>query len=358
MMAHYNQSVLNMLPIWSHYANDNWCMSGYHSVSVIADASIKGLYPGNPHAALEECVTTAIQRRYEGIGDYIDKGYIAYEVNNTSVSNTLEYAYDDWCIAQLAKYLGQQAVYDTFIKRSENWRNLYDTSIGFMRPRHANGTFRASFDVLETHGQGFIKGNTWNYSLYVPHNPEGLMEVMGGKNPLSRYLDSLFTMHLPDTFFANTEDITREGIIGNYVHGNEPAHHVAYLYNITGEASKTQQRVRMILKNQYHNGPDGLGGNDDCGQMSAWYLFSSLGFYPVSPGSDEYWLGSPLVQSATINLENGKTFTVEAINQSDQNVYVQQVTLNGKPLAGYKLKHSDIVKGGKLTFEMGDKAKK
>lgn len=357
MMAHYDQSVLNMLPIWSHYANDNWCMSGYHSVSVIADAIIKGVYKGDPHVALDACVSTANQRRYEGIGEYIDRGYIPDEVNGTSVSNTLEYAYDDWCIAQLAKYLGQENIYDSFIKRSENWRNLYDVSIGFMRPRKADGMFRKEFDVLETHGQGFIEGNTWNYSLYVPHNPGGLMEVMGGQERLSRYLDSLFTMHLPDKFFANTEDITREGIIGNYVHGNEPAHHVVYLYNIAGQPWKTQERVRMILKNQYHNGPDGLGGNDDCGQMSAWYLFSSLGFYPVSSGSDEYWLGSPLVQSATINLENGKRFTVEVINQSDKNVYVQEVLLDGQPVKGYLLRHAEIVNGGKLQFRMGSKPK-
>ncbi|SKB57726.1 alpha-1,2-mannosidase, putative [Parapedobacter luteus] len=355
MMAHYDQSPLKMLPIWSHYANDNWCMSGYHSVSVIADAIIKGVYRGDAQAALEACVATANYRRYEGIGDYIDLGYIPDEKNGTSVSNTLEYAYDDWCIAQLAKHLGRQDVYDTFIKRSENWRNMYDATIGFMRPRHADGAFRKDFDVLETHGQGFIEGNTWNYSLYVPHNPEGLMELMGGQKRLACYLDSLFTMHLPDKFFANTEDITREGIIGNYVHGNEPAHHVVYLYNIAGQPWKTQERVRMILENQYHNGPDGLGGNDDCGQMSAWYLFSSLGFYPVSPGSDEYWLGSPLVQSATINLENGKQFTVTAVNQGAKNVYVQQVLLNGKPLKGYRLKHSDIVNGGELEFRMGRK---
>lgn len=355
MMAHYEQSALKMLPIWSHYANDNWCMSGYHSVSVIADAIIKGVYRGDAQSALDACVSTANYRRYEGIGEYIDYGYIPDEANGTSVSNTLEYAYDDWCIAQLARHLGRQDVYDTFIARSENWRNLYDASIGFMRPRSADGTFRATFDVLETHGQGFIEGNTWNYSLYVPHHPTGLMELMGGKARLSRYLDSLFTMHLPDRFFANTEDITREGIIGNYVHGNEPAHHVAYLYNITGEPWKTQERVRMILGNQYHNGPDGLGGNDDCGQMSAWYLFSSLGFYPVSPGSDEYWLGSPLVQSAKINLENGKTFIVEAANQSVDNVYVERVLLNGKPLAGHILHHRDIVGGGHLRFVMSNR---
>jgi len=358
MMAHYQQSVLKMLPIWSHYANDNWCMSGYHAVSVVADAVIKGVYRGDPHAALEACVATANQRRYEGIGEYIDLGYVPDEVNGTSVSNTLEYAYDDWCIAQLAKHLGKSDVYETFIKRSQHWRNVYDASIGFMRPRRADGTFRQQFDVLDTHGQGFIEGNTWNYTLYVPHDPVGLMETMGGRKRLIRYLDSLFTMHLPDEFFAQTEDITREGIIGNYVHGNEPAHHVVYLYHVAGESWKTQERVRMILNQQYHHGPDGLGGNDDCGQMSAWYLFSSLGFYPVAPGADEYWLGSPLVHSATIHLENGNSFKIEAINQSDQHVYVQEVRLNGKLVDGYTIRHSDIVNGGILQFRMGNKPKK
>ncbi|QNL52080.1 glycoside hydrolase family 92 protein [Olivibacter sp. SDN3] len=355
MMEHYKQSVLHMLPVWSHYANDNWCMSGYHSVSVVADAIIKGNYQGDAMAALEACVATANARDYEGIGSYIDKGYIPAEVSGTSVSNTLEYAYDDWCIAQLAQKLGRTDVYDAFIKRSENWKNVYDNSIGFMRPKMEDGSFKKEFDVLETHGQGFIEGNSWNFSLYVPHDPEGMMQHMGGKKRLSRYLDSLFSMHLPDEFFANTEDITREGIIGNYVHGNEPSHHVAYLYNITGEPWKTQEKVRMILKDQYHNGADGLGGNDDCGQMSAWYIFSSLGFYPVAPASDEYWIGSPAVQQAKITLENGKSFSVKAVNQSDENVYVERVVLNGKEIKSWRLKHADIADGGELVFHMRKK---
>jgi len=267
----------------------------------------------------------------------------------------LEYAYDDWCIAMLAKHLGKTDVYNTFIKRAENWRNMYDGSIGFMRPRLKDGAFKKEFDVLDTHGQGFIEGNTWNYSLYVPHNPEELMKTMGGEKRFVTYLDSLFTMHLPDEFFAHTEDITREGIIGNYVHGNEPAHHVAYLYNITKQPWKTQERIRMILEHQYDNGADGLRGNDDCGQMSAWYLFSSLGFYPVSPGSDEYWIGSPLVHEAVVHLENGKTFTVESINPGSKNIYVQKIVLNGKPLNGLRLKHADIANGGKIQFYMGSK---
>ncbi len=355
MMAHYDQSVLQMLPVWSHYANDNWCMSGYHSVSVIADAVIKGVYKGDPMAALEACVQTANTRNYEGIGEYIDRGYIPAESSGTSVSNTLEYAYDDWCIAQLAGKLGRKDVYDTFIKRSANWKNMYDPGIGFMRPKMADGTFKKEFDVLKTEGQGFIEGNAWNFSLYVPHDPAGMMENMGGRKRLSRYLDSLFTMHLPDEFFEHTEDITREGIIGNYVHGNEPSHHVAYLYNVTGEPWKAQEKVRMILKNQYHNGADGLGGNDDCGQMSAWYIFSSLGFYPVTPAADEYWLGSPAVNSARITLENGKTFTVRVINQSGKNVYVKKAMLNGKQLKGERLRYEDIINGGELLFYMGSR---
>lgn len=355
MLAHYEQSTLKMLPVWSHYANDNWCMSGYHSVSVIADAIVKGVYKGDAAKALEACIVTANHRSYEGIGDYIDRGYIPAENNRTSVSNTLEYAYDDWCIAQMAGKLGRQDVYREFMKRADNWKNVFDKRIGFMRPRMADGSFKKDFDVLSTHEQGFIEGNTWNYSFFVPHDPAGMVALMGGAKKVASRLDALFTMHLPDEFFADTEDITREGIIGGYVHGNEPAHHVAYLYNWVGQPWKTQERVRMILKMQYKPTPDGLGGNDDCGQMSAWYMFSALGFYPVAPGSEVYALGSPSVRSAVLTLENGKQFKVETVGQSDRNVYVKAVYLNGVLLKGHSIRHSDIVKGGTLRFVMTGK---
>lgn len=358
MMAHYEQSSLKMLPIWSHYANENWCMSGYHSVSVIADAIIKGNYTGDAKAALMACVATANKRNYEGIGDYIDKGYIPAEKNGTSVSNTLEYAYDDWAIAQLAKHLGETEIYNKFIKRSENWRNNFDKTTGFMRPRMADGSFKKDFDLLSTHGQGFIEGNSWNYSFFVPHNPEGLIQQMGGKQKFTSKLDKLFSMHLPDEFFADTEDITREGIIGGYVHGNEPAHHVAYFYNWSGQPWKTQKQVRHILEMQYKSTPDGLGGNDDTGQMSAWYILSSLGFYPVAPGSEDYAIGSPAVNNAVLTLENGKNFEIEAVNQSPENVYVQKILLNGKEIKNFTLKHSDIMNGGKIVFYMSNKPKK
>ena len=353
MLAHYDQSVHKMLPVWSHYANENWCMIGYHSVSVIADAIVKGNFNG-PEAmkALEASAQTARTKYYDGLEYYMKLGYVPEDKNSSSVSKTLEYAYDDWAIAQAAKRLNRTDLYNEFIKRSEKWRNVYDPSVGFMRAKMSDGTFRKDFDALSTHGQGFIEGNAWNYSLYVPHDPAAMIELMGGKEKFSRHMDELFTMHLPDEFFAETEDITREGIIGNYVHGIEPAHHAAYLYNWTDDNWKTQERVRMILKNQYRPTPDGLGGNDDCGQMSAWYLFTALGFYPVAPGSDRYALGSPVVKAAKLTLENGKILTIEAKNQSERNVYVTSVTVNGRKVNRNYLTHSEIMNGGKIVFEM------
>lgn len=352
MLAHFDQSVHPMLPVWSHYANENWCMIGYHSVSVIADAIMKGTYTGDLNRALDACVATARYKKYDGLEYYISMGYVPEDKNGSSVSKTLEYAYDDWCIAQVAKKLNRQDIFDEFIKRSGNWKNVYDKTSGYMRPKLSDGKFRKEFDVLQTHDEGFIEGNAWNYSLYVPHDPKTMISMMGGDNRFNKHLDSLFTMDLPDKFFAETEDISREGIIGNYVHGNEPAHHAAYLYNYSGKSWKTQERVRMILKKMYQPKPDGLGGNDDCGQMSAWYVFSYLGFYPVAPGSDEYSLGSPSMNSAVISVGKGKTFSIEARNQNDKNVYVKRIELNGKPYTLNTIRHSDIMNGGKLLFYM------
>lgn len=358
MLSHYDQSALHMLPIWSHYANDNFCMSGYHSVSVIADAIIKGVYNGNENRALDACIKTANQRNYEGIGEYIDLGFIPSEKSRVSVSNNLEYAYDDWCIAQIAKKINKTEIYNEYIKRSKNWENNFNKTSGFMQPKLEDGSFKKEFDALSTNGQGFIEGNSWNYSYFVPHDPIGLIEKMGGVTKFTSRLDNLFTMQLSDSFFSETEDITREGIIGGYVHGNEPAHHVAYFYNWAGQAWKTQAQVRNILKLQYKPAPDGLGGNDDCGQMSAWYIFSSLGFYPFAPGSDQYALGSPIINDAELKLENGNIFKIEVINQSEKNIYVQKILLNGKKFDELFLKHSDIVNGSKLTFYMDSKPNK
>ena len=358
MLAHFAQSAEHMLPVWSHYANENWCMIGYHSVPVICDAIVLGNAPFDQQAALAACVTTARQRWYDNLGVYMDKGYVPSDQGGASVSKTLEYAFDDYCIAQAAQKLGQVAVEQEFRQRASNWQNVYDSRIGFMRPRLADGSFRQKFDVLTTSDPAYIEGNAWNYSLYVPQDPAGLIAKMGGSARFVPHLDSLFTMSLPDKFFAETEDITRDGIIGNYVHGNEPAHHAAYLYNWTTQPWKTQPRVRMILGKMYHQGADGLGGNDDCGQMSAWYIFSALGFYPVAPASGEYALGSPAVYGAVLQVGEGKTFTVKVKNQSTRNVYVQSVRLNGQLLTRPFLPVAAVRAGGVLEFVMGSKAAK
>lgn len=367
MLEHYDQSVHKMLPVWSNSANENWCMIGYHATSVIADAVVKGTTGFNRQRALNACVTTATNRFFDGLGYYMDLGYVPEDKSGASVSKTLEYAYDDWCIAQMAlKMAPRDAKGNTdawkqaneFLKRSGNYRNVYDSSIGFMRPRLSDGTFKKQFDVLNTDEAGFIEGNAWNYSLYVPHAPLEMIKMMGGNKRFVPHLDSLFDMELPDKYFEATEDITRDGIIGNYVHGNEPSHHVAYLYNCTDQPWKTQARVRMILKRMYHPTPAGLSGNDDCGQMSAWYMFSAMGFYPLFPGAEDYALGSPSIYKAVLHLENGKTFTINAKNQSDKNVYVSKVLLNGKPLESAWLNHYSIMDGGELTFMMSSKPDK
>lgn len=355
MLAHYDQSVHKMLPVWSHHANENWCMIGYHSVSLLADAMVKNIKGFDYEKALEAAVSTANNKYYDGIDEYIKRGYLPEDVSGNSVSKTLEYAYDDWAIAMMAEKIGNVRIFNEFIIRSRNYKNLFDKETGFMRPKLSNGSFKKEFDPLDTHGQGFIEGNAWNYSLYVPHDPNGLIKLMGGKRKFSDYLDTLFSMHLPDKYFENTEDITREGIIGSYVHGNEPSHHVAYLYNHTDELWKGQKHIRNILETKYKPHTDGLSGNDDCGQMSAWYIFSAMGFYPVAPGSTVYYLGSPLIVSATLNLENGNKFRIETINQSVNNVYVKRVILNGTELDFPNITHYDIMQGGLLVFEMSSK---
>ncbi len=352
MLAHFDQSVHPMLPVWSHYSNENWCMTGYHSVSVIADAIEKGIYTGDVNRALNACVKTASYKPYDGLQYYMEMNYVPEDKNSSSVSKTLEYAYDDWAIAQIAKKAGDSANYNKFISRSENYKNVYDPKSGFMRPKLSDGTFRKEFDPLQTDGQGFVEGNSWNYSFYVPQNPETLITLMGGKKRFVKMLDSLFTKQISDKDIEANEDITREGIIGLYVHGNEPSHHIPYLYDYAGYPEKTQEKARMICNTMYRNTPDGLCGNDDCGQMSAWYIFSALGFYPVCPGSDEYALGSPLVKSAEIDLGNGKTLIIKVENQSQGNVHVKSVILNGQKLNKPFVDYKDLIGGGEMILKM------
>ena len=358
MLAHYDQSVHHMLPIWSHYANENWCMIGYHATSVIADAMLKGVGDFDIEKALEACVKTSNVDYFQGIGEYKKFGYVPDDLSHSSVSKTLEYAYNDWCISEIANKMNKLEISKQYKKRSANYRNIFDTSIGFMRPKLQSGKFREKFDPLNTHGQGFIEGNAWNYGLYVPHNVKAMINMMGSENQFINRLDSIFEMHLDDKYIAHNEDITREGLMGNYVHGNEPSHHIPYLYNWTNKPYKTQEKVRMIMNKMYLPKVDGLCGNDDAGQMSAWYVFSSLGFYPVCPGSVEYAIGSPLVKEAKIKLPNGKCLLIKCKKQSKENIYVASVKINGKVIHSNFLNHKDIIEGGVLEFEMSSIPKK
>lgn len=361
MLAHYDQSAHHMLPIWSHHANENWCMIGYHAVSVIADADVKGITGFDRKQALEACFNTSEAYYFDGIGAYISYGYVPEDLSGSSVSKTLEFAYDDWCIEGIrSRWEQEESLRNSFwcgmgislAQRSKSFVSVFDSTSGFMRPRLSDGSFLKDFDPLDTHQKGFIEGNAWNYSLYVPHEPEELVRLMGGKQRFALHLDSLFTIRLADKYFAKTEDITRDGIMGNYVHGNEPSHHVPYLYNYTDRPWMTGYRVRQVMDAMYKPKPDGLSGNDDCGQMSAWYIFSALGFYPMCPGSDNYELGAPVVDRAEIPLPDGKTFTVLTKNQSPKNMYVRNVLLNGQPLYGRTITHADIMAGGTLEFRM------
>jgi predicted alpha-1,2-mannosidase len=330
-------------------------MIGYHATSVIADAVVKKMGDFDVKKALAACTTTAKVPYFEGIGPYLTYGYVPDDLSHSSVSKTLEYAYDDWCIAQIANQIGDAKTSQEFLKRSTYYENVYDSKIGFMRPRVSTGQFRQAFDPMDTHGQGFIEGNAWNYGLYVPQDVPRMVNLMGGKRRMTQHLDSLFTMEIDDKYIEKNEDITRDGIIGNYVHGNEPSHHIPYLYNWTGHPEKTQKTVRMVMDEMYSPTIDGLCGNDDAGQMSAWYIFSALGFYPVTPGSTTYALGSPLVVNAKIELPENKVLVIRTKNQSRKNVYVKEVRWNGKVIKNPFIDHNELVQGGTLEFLMNHK---
>ncbi|MCK9219512.1 MAG: GH92 family glycosyl hydrolase [Bacteroidales bacterium] len=367
LLVHWEQSPEKMLPVWSHHGNENWCMIGYHSIPVIADAYVKGIRGFDIQKAMQACLSTANNQYYEGISDYVKFGYAPDDRVGNAASVTLEYSYDDYTLSCFAKAIIQSTNADVpvkklaqqqipqFLDRAKYYRNVFDKTTGFIRSKKTDGTWKTPFDPLSTIGQGFIEGNSWNYTFFVPQDISGLIGLMGGEKSFIRRLDSLFTMHLDDKYFAETEDVTRVGLIGNYVHGNEPSHHVPYLYDWTSKPWKTQERIHLIVNTMYHNKPDGLCGNDDCGQMSAWYIFSVLGFYPVCPGTTQYAIGSPCVAFATITLENGKTFSIKAPGLSDKNIYIQSITLNGKRLEKPFLDHSDIIQGGELIFKMGPK---
>ncbi|MBR4854923.1 MAG: GH92 family glycosyl hydrolase [Alistipes sp.] len=357
MIRHQQQSAHGMLPIWSHMANDNWCMSGYHATSVLADAIVKGADVDKTEA-LKAMVATSNVPYFDGIGEYVKLGYVPLEATKTAASTTLEYCYDDWTIYKTALAAGNKEVADEYYKRALNYRNIYEKEQGFARPKYRDGSFKEEFDVLQTHGEGFIEGNSWNFSFHVPHDVHGVINQMGGEQEFLRKLDELFAMHLPEEYYAANEDITADCLIGGYVHGNEPSHHIPYLYAWTSQPWKTQYWVREVMNKMYKNHIRGLGGNDDCGQMSAWYLFSAMGFYPVCPGTDQYVLGAPYVPYMKLTLDNGKTFEIKAPEVSDKNRYVKSVLLNGKPYTKTYITHADLVNGGTLEFVMSAKPNK
>ncbi|HEL3178217.1 TPA: GH92 family glycosyl hydrolase [Stenotrophomonas maltophilia] len=351
MLAHHEHSPYGMLPVWSFHGLEDWCMIGYHAVPVIADAYVKGIRGFDADKALKAMVETANYGPYDGIAQYRELGYVPIDEEGEAASKTLEYAFDDWTIARMAQAMGKADVAATFDKRAGNWRNAFDKDTGFMRARKRDGSFRTPFDPSASgYGTDYTEGNAWQYSWYVPQDVAGLAAAHGGSDKLLARLDEVFNAKVDPSIFEHMEDIT--GLIGWYAHGNEPSHHVAYLYAYAGQPWRTQARLKQIMDTQYADRPDGLAGNDDVGQMSAWYVFTALGFYPVAPGSGEYILGRPFLPRTAMRLPNGKTFTIVADGLDDKHTYVGSVSLNGTPLQRTFLRHDEILAGGELRFSM------
>ncbi|OFX40277.1 MAG: hypothetical protein A2X08_05725 [Bacteroidetes bacterium GWA2_32_17] len=346
-LAQYEQG--GLLPVWELSANETNCMPGYHAVSVIYDAWAKGIRNFDGNKALEAMKASANQQN-PGLISYVKNGCVLATDEGESVSKTLEYAYDDWCIAMFAKSLNKTEDYNTFIERAQFYKNVFDDSTGFMRAR-MNGTWFSPFKPNEVN-YNYTEANSWQYSFYVPQDIDGILKLHGGKEAFSNKLDSMF-LAVPKTSGREQVDIT--GLIGQYAHGNEPSHHIAYLYNYAGKPWKSQKIVHEIQNNFYKNSHDGLCGNEDCGQMSAWFIFSSIGFYPVTPGSNIYVIGTPMFSKSVINLNKGKKITVIAKNLSENNFYIQSVKLNGKKYNKSFISHKDLLNGDELIFEMGAK---
>jgi predicted alpha-1,2-mannosidase len=344
-LAQYEQG--GRLPVWELAANETECMIGYHAVSVIADAARKGI-GGFDRAQAFAAMKHSAELEHFGLAAYQRRGYISQEDEPESVSKTLEYAYDDWCIAQMAGLLGRRDDYARFIRRAQSYRNVFDPTQGFVRPRQ-NGGWLTPFDPREV-SFNFTEANAWQYTFFAPQDISGLIELLGGRDPFARKLDALFAA---DSRTTGREQADITGLIGQYAHGNEPSHHMAYLYNYAGRPWQTQARVRQIMNEFYQPRPDGLIGNEDCGQMSAWYVLSAAGFYPVTPGAPLYAIGSPLFPETKIKLENGRAFIIRTRNVAPGNVYIQSATLNGRPYSKSFITHRDIMRGGQLVFRMG-----
>ncbi|MBN1165227.1 MAG: GH92 family glycosyl hydrolase [Candidatus Krumholzibacteriota bacterium] len=345
MLAQYRQG--GMLPVWELSANETGCMIGYHAVPVIADAYLKGIRGFDSALALESMIHSA-EQDHLGLGYYQEWGYIPADKCGSSVSRTLEYAYDDWCIARMAQALGRRDTYQKFIQRAQYYKNLFDPVTGFMRAK-VQGGYLEPFDPAELNFH-YTEANAWQYSFYVPQDISGLIALLGGKDKFAAKLDELFSA-ASLTSGIEMPDVT--GLIGQYAHGNEPSQHMAYLYNYAGRPWETQRRVREIMESLYTKRPDGLCGNEDCGQMSAWYVFSALGFYPVTPAQGIYAIGSPLFARAEIDVGGGRKFILKASGVNGRNIYIQRASLNGASYSKSWISHEEIMAGGEIEFEMG-----
>lgn len=354
-LAFYEQN--GRLPVWNMQGSETDMMIGYHAVPVIADAYLKGIGDFDAEKALDACVKTANIDTYRGIGLYKSKGYIPFDVRDEynsddwSLSRTLEYAFDDYCIARMADKMGKKSIADEFYARSQNYRNVYNPATSFMQPRDSMGVFMKDFSA-DAYIPAICESNGWQYFWSVQHDIDGLISLVGGKERFAEKLDSMFT-YRP----SGEEElpIFSTGMIGQYAHGNEPSHHVAYLYNKVNKPWIGEKYISQITRELYTNTPAGLCGNEDCGQMSAWYVFSSIGFYPVNPVSGVYELGSPLFPKVSIRLSNGKTFTLVAHNAGSGNCYIQSVKVDGKPYRKSYITHGQIMAGSTIEIEMGSK---
>lgn len=343
------------LPIWQLWGQDNYCMIGNHSIPVITDAILKGIPGIDMEKAYEAVYNSSVTSHPNSPFEVWEKyGFMPENIQTQSVSITLEQAFDDWCVAQLAAKLNKDADYQRFHKRSEYYRNLFHPKTKFFQSKNDKGEWVEPFDPYQYGGNGghpFTEGNAWQYFWYVPHNIQALMELTGGTKAFEQKLDTFFT----STYKSEQMNHNASGFVGQYAHGNEPSHHVAYLYNFAGQPWKTQKYVSHILNTLYNNTSSGYAGNDDCGQMSAWYVFSAMGFYPVNPADGRYIIGSPLLDECTLKLAGNKEFRIRTIRKSPEDIYIQSVTLNGKKHKDFFITHQDIMNGGTMVFKMGKK---
>lgn len=351
MLLHYKK--WGYLPIWSLWGQETHVMIGNHAIPVIVDAWLKGIDGFDEDLAYEAIKTSSTYDHNKSPFSLIDEyGYIPRNKVHESVSILLEISYDDWCVAQMARKMGKEEDYQFFSDRSKNYKNIFDESTGFMRGKDKEGNWVEPFDPLKVERPSdYTEGNAWQYTWYVPHDPQEFINLYGGVEEFSQKLDTFFHKEKKDP--TEVADVT--GMIGQYAHGNEPSHHIAYFYNFAGQPSKTQKYVNRICNEKYGNKPEGLSGNEDCGQMSSWYLFSAMGFYPFNPASGNYQIGTPRFEKVELTTPTGNVFTIKANNLSDDNYYIQSVRLNGKKYDKTYITHQDILKGGTLEFEMTSK---